>query len=683
MKFKILLFLFAALVVASISSSSYAQVKTVGDTTWITGGTFAGGENAGVIDSAIDADTVSATVRSDPNRVYALYEGQVYYQLTPIYVYDPTGTLTIVGVPDPKNPTATEKPIILIQPTGSTPVSMNAGATVNEVYGSLKLVNIHYQTQEMDGTQTNELFMCGTANQLAQKLTVDNCLFEFSNIDLFDCTNESGAIGGWPYGASFFITNSYFRNMNYPGQWWGSRVFQCKHPTDTCWVENCTVTTGGLTFLQQNELTDFTFINHNTIINNKKYWLLSPYKHNEFITNNIFVNQDWVGEDSAVTQSGQDPDKLYMSTINIDTNNSTNGLVVQPKYMIGGDTANIDQSQLGFTHMRIFISNNMNFYDPLLVNGYYKNSAYMLPNSAFPDPWTSASGIPSYLGWEAVDTPQVIGNMPGEWMNSRTAALFKAYAPPNGGFVEQNTDSTETTPPFSYGLTSNVVTAMAQWNQNANSDPRFKNPSPAIDSTTYIYGDYDPTTLPGIISNQKTDKITQATTIGSGDQIGISKFTDLTENFSQSSHISSIDGLPLGSLMWNDAQNAAYVAGEATDAHWAAVKAAYNSVPGLPSDLLGVKTTTEPKTFALSQNYPNPFNPSTEIDYTLPQGFNGFVTLKVYNVLGQEVSTLFAGSRTAGTFTVKFDASRFASGVYFYRMDAGSFSSTKKMVLMK
>ena len=86
---------------------------------------------------------------------------------------------------------------------------------------------------QTDGYQNNELFYCGTANKLPQSLTINNCLFEFSNIDLFDCTNESGAIGGWPNGAKFKITNSYFRNMFYAGQWWGSRVFQCKHPIDT------------------------------------------------------------------------------------------------------------------------------------------------------------------------------------------------------------------------------------------------------------------------------------------------------------------------------------------------------------------------------------------------------------------------------------------------------------------
>ncbi|MCL5020338.1 MAG: T9SS type A sorting domain-containing protein [Bacteroidetes bacterium] len=88
-----------------------------------------------------------------------------------------------------------------------------------------------------------------------------------------------------------------------------------------------------------------------------------------------------------------------------------------------------------------------------------------------------------------------------------------------------------------------------------------------------------------------------------------------------------------------------------------------------------------PQSYSLDQNYPNPFNPTTEICYTVPK--NGFVTLKVYNVLGQEVATLFSGVAHAGTYEASFDGSRYSSGVYFYRLEAGNVKFVKKMVLMK
>jgi hypothetical protein len=89
----------------------------------------------------------------------------------------------------------------------------------------------------------------------------------------------------------------------------------------------------------------------------------------------------------------------------------------------------------------------------------------------------------------------------------------------------------------------------------------------------------------------------------------------------------------------------------------------------------------EPNQFALSNAYPNPFNPSTRIEYTIPH--NSFVTLKVYNVLGQEVATLFSGVQQAGKHVAIFDAGTHASGVYMYRLDAENYSATRKLVLLK
>jgi len=93
-----------------------------------------------------------------------------------------------------------------------------------------------------------------------------------------------------------------------------------------------------------------------------------------------------------------------------------------------------------------------------------------------------------------------------------------------------------------------------------------------------------------------------------------------------------------------------------------------------PADLL-------PTEYALAQNYPNPFNPSTDISFALPNA--GKVKLVVYNVLGQEVVTLVDQHMDAGNHTVTFEADDYASGVYFYRLNAERYSKTLKMMLLK
>ena len=85
--------------------------------------------------------------------------------------------------------------------------------------------------------------------------------------------------------------------------------------------------------------------------------------------------------------------------------------------------------------------------------------------------------------------------------------------------------------------------------------------------------------------------------------------------------------------------------------------------------------------FSLSQNYPNPFNPSTKIKYSVPQ--SSIVLLKVFDVLGDEIATLVDEEKPAGTYEVEFDGNGLTSGLYFYRLQAGSFVATKKMLLMK
>lgn len=140
-----------------------------------------------------------------------------------------------------------------------------------------------------------------------------------------------------------------------------------------------------------------------------------------------------------------------------------------------------------------------------------------------------------------------------------------------------------------------------------------------------------------------------------------------------------LGGLPLGDLFhWDKARYSTWKAQEVTEnrriLQWLTTGTdpgplSVEQQPGIPIEA------------SLRQNYPNPFNPTTQISYSVPRKSD--VTLKVFNVLGMEVATLFSGVQDAGDYDATFDATQFSSGVYFYRLQAGSVSITKKMLFVK
>jgi hypothetical protein len=103
---------------------------------------------------------------------------------------------------------------------------------------------------------------------------------------------------------------------------------------------------------------------------------------------------------------------------------------------------------------------------------------------------------------------------------------------------------------------------------------------------------------------------------------------------------------------------------------------------------VGVNAVSQPIGFSLEQNYPNPFNPATHVGFRIPARPSGgadfgFVSLKVYDVLGREVAKLVEEVKDAGEYSLRFDASSLPSGTYFYTLTSGSFSQTKRMLLLK
>ena len=135
-----------------------------------------------------------------------------------------------------------------------------------------------------------------------------------------------------------------------------------------------------------------------------------------------------------------------------------------------------------------------------------------------------------------------------------------------------------------------------------------------------------------------------------------------------------LGGFPLGDLNWFPTTYASWKAQESTELA--------NIANVLQSGVTAVENTqVVPQQFQLMQNYPNPFNPTTSISFTLPH--SGYVTLKVYNAIGEEVATLVNGFKTAQQYNVNFNASNLPSGVYIYSIQYNNQTISKKMILMK
>jgi hypothetical protein len=100
-----------------------------------------------------------------------------------------------------------------------------------------------------------------------------------------------------------------------------------------------------------------------------------------------------------------------------------------------------------------------------------------------------------------------------------------------------------------------------------------------------------------------------------------------------------------------------------------------------PTGVKEDQTNASPFGFQLAQNFPNPFNPTTTIQFHIP--LSSFATLKVYNLLGQEVATLVHEEMESGTYSVSWNAASYSSGLYFYKLQAGEFAETKRMILLK
>jgi len=256
------------------------------------------------------------------------------------------------------------------------------------------------------------------------------------------------------------------------------------------------------------------------------------------------------------------------------------------------------------------------------------NNAYFWPKPIV-DNWTKLNTgvIPGTASEIPIRPPDFINAQPGMLTNKTAWPYINAA----------KNDSLD--PGFNATLVQTAATRMAVF-----VDTCWSNNQSGKGIRPYVYPLYDPPTFSGVPANWKT---TQGYPV--------------PENLAYSNttmQSSGSDGYALGDLNWYPSQLATW-------------KPTGVSTPG----------NAAPEHFELSQNYPNPFNPATRIDFTIPRASQ--VELKVYNILGQEIATLVHETLNPGSHTVTFDASRHASGIYLYKITAGTYVSTKKMVLLK
>jgi hypothetical protein len=348
-----------------------------------------------------------------------------------------------------------------------------------------------------------------------------------------------------------------------------------------------------------------------------------------------------------VTSGGQDPDTSRTGTVNLDTITIRQHVFTD---WIKADST-IDKSRVGLDKLHILVANNISWTDSLL-DSYYTNRNHK---------WNSIAPYPlSYLNWGGKGPgPWPITNIPGVWNNTRTKAFFAMYR----NMVQTHNIFTRVDTKTPAIKDASIVDLMGAWNQSMWADPAFPTTTTDLLMSSFVPGDKDANTLPGFTNGVKSED---------GQTARVAKVSDFIENYAQSGTktLSLIDGLPIGALQWDDQTlNSAEA--------YAEVLAYYSS---LDVDGAVLETPGAVQSFTLSQNYPNPFNPTTTIRYALPH--RSRVTLSVFNTLGQKVTELVNGDIDAGFHEVQFNANNLASGVYFYRLNAGSFMETNKLVLV-
>ncbi len=604
MKIKILL-KSVIYIMATTTTMLYAQVPAAQDTIVIA----SGAANVGLLEATINGDKDASNVRIHPNRVYKLATGFHYVQ-SAINVNNPTGTIKIVGEKGGK------KPVII-------PVTVNSvGPNKNIIKSNLELKNLHIQGRNDEGGRWGDHLFNIQGD--IRSLFVEDCLIEFAQRG-FQLNQVTESI-------TIEMRNNYFRDFFMMSQQWAGNVFNTKgRPLESLIFENNTVSNSNCPLLMQNQMIKYALINHNTFINTSTFVNLNPNFYEAYITNNLFYNTNTMGKDSQNDLSS--PDGQATPIIAIDTLDINIGVAGIPSYAMNAEKTSLIAPYNDVSNYKIYAADNIYFNQPTL--DVYNNGSY---SAAFP-----GVAPESYLSWHSPGPHRV--DVPALFTGAREDALFDG----NDNIKRENNIFGQDPGLGTEAISVAEAEQLAIWQRL-----RYEVPTETgtPDMTSYFFGDFDPTTIPGV---------------GSEDGDGILKFSDLIEDFSIGAFTSNIDGHTIGALHWTSEIDSYDPVDGLAD-----IIAAYNnnslSVDDIASNLFELKS------------YPNPSNNEAVIQFSMPAGAN--LKISVYNILGVHITTIVDNeSYAAGKHSVKWNTSDVNSGLYFCKLEAGKTSQTLKMIV--
>ena len=579
--------------------------------------------NEGTLNDAINAAMQAGTVS---NTVFKLEPYGTYVLNAPIDLSsDPGATLEIDA--DPAGNTQETAPPMICW-SSSTSFSKTY---LFDIAGKLVLKNIWILWADLGGTRYTSTIRIGdSVSTSGGSIEADNVIFDYVQ------QASSGAIQ--PYATHFVghFNNCYFRNATDDHFRYYSRAVSLPYTqsssygglhTDTLAFENCTFANIGYVYMQEKDYyADNVHFNHCTFYNVVMYPLESGEWWKMSVTNSLFINTFMFGYIPAAGGAGS-------GTVSIAPIDTT---------IFGVDTVAGFGFQVPFTEKdrRVLFANNDYYIEPWLVDwmGWDPQTQTLNPNAS---PYSKTQ----YQNRHSDNIP-----LPQPYFDNITKLYFDST----------NSDGSKAWPYFNAANLDSL-------------NPGFVNPPINSDSLkTFLNYKWD--TNADILWAWNVGQYLN----GSGGQVW-----PLKEDMSYSNDTlktAAMGDFPMGDLYhWWPAQYTQWKAQQGSEQDRINSWLATGKDPNATA-VANLHDNT-PTKYLLSQNYPNPFNPTTQIRYAIPKA--GYVTLRVFNALGQEVATLFKGQQNAGNHIVTFNGTALTSGIYFYQLQAGNVSITKKLILMK